>query len=183
MTEPPRPANTGPDKARRRLGRRRSRRRARCAGRSARPRSSRDDRRLDRRRLWRHRHQPALRVARIAVARRQGRHSDRRSGDRRDFAAALRAYFHGDGQICRVPDAGGQSRRGRHSVADGAGADGAGTARGTPRQSRLSARRRRRRVVLGRRHHHARDFRAFGGRGPRSRHPSASTNMSFRSRS
>ena len=37
----------------------------------------------------------------------------------------------------------------------------------------VSARRRRRRVVLGRRHHHARDFGAFGGRGPRSRHQQA----------
>ena len=117
-------------------------------------------------RLWRHRHEPALCAARIALACFQGGAAHGRGDHRRDVAAHLCADLHGHGQICAVPHARRQPRRRRHTVADGACAVGAGEAR----PHRLPARRRRRRAFFGRRDHHAGDLGALGRRGPRSRH-------------
>ena len=78
--------------------------------------------RLDRRRLRRHRHQPALRLARGAAARAGRRRTRRERGDRRHLAAALGADPHRHAEVRRADPARRQPRRGRHAVADGAGA-------------------------------------------------------------
>ena len=122
--------------------------------------------RLHRRRLRRHRNESSLCAARIALARLQGRTAHARVDHRRDVASHLCADLHGYGQICAVPDARRQPRRGRHPVADGARAVRVGEAR--PR--RVPSRRRRRGAVFRRRDHHASDLGPFGRRGSRSRH-------------
>ena len=80
--------------------------------------------RLGRRRLRRHRHQPALRLPRGAAraASGHGGASTRGHGARRAVADPLGADPHRHGQIRPDPAARRQRRRGRHAVADGAGA-------------------------------------------------------------
>ena len=81
------------------------------------------DARQHRRRLRRHRHQPALRVARSGGCRQRNRdHCDAAGRARRALADPVGADRGGDAQICPHPAARRQQRRGRNAGADGAGA-------------------------------------------------------------
>ena len=149
-----------------RLGRRwdanaRASRRGAREGRRRRP-----HHRFDRRRIRRHRHESALRPARVARPQREGGCPYGRSGNWRHLATDLRPDIHRNDQICRLPHASRQPRRRRYPFVDGAGAIRAGRRL----SAGLSARRRRRRVVFWRRHHHASDLRHVGDRRPGACH-------------
>ena len=125
------------------------------------------DARQHRRRLWRYRHQPALRVPR------SDRRRDRRRRGRRASAVlgVLSLILWALIVIVTLkyvadPAARRQQRRGRHARADGAGA---ARARHEHADRCVLLGIDRRRAVLRRRHHHAGDLGAVGGRRPQGR--------------
>ena len=137
------------------------------------------DARQRRRRLWRYRHQPALRLPRSGggggrVRPGDPRHRARRAVD--DPVVADRRRHH---QIRADAAARRQQRRGRHAVADGAG-----DPRARPADAaRAAARRHRRGDVSRRLGDHAGDLGAVGGRRPEARDAGASSTTSAAHRS
>ena len=123
-------------------------------------------RRRARHRLRRHRHQPALRAARV-LPRRARHRADARQRARRAVADLLGADADHLDQVPDLRDARRQQGRGRHPRADGAGV-------AADRQRRRAARRAdrarpvRRGAALRRRHDHAGHLGAQRGRGPRT---------------
>ena len=119
-----------------------------------------------RRRLWRHRHQPALRAEGSVRAR--PRAADAAKHLRRAVVGVLDAHGGGVDQVCRADPARRQQRRGRSDRDAGAGVPGRQrSARAA--QATAADRHLRHRHLLRRRRDHAGHLGAVGGRGPRGR--------------